>query len=121
MGVIDKENNEMLQDIAELKNGKISRYILDPEELGLKRSSISELAGGEPGYNAMILTGILSGKEKGPKRDSAVLNAAAAIVAGNRSGSIKVGIGDAEASIESGKALEKLEQLKEYTNRFSDS
>jgi anthranilate phosphoribosyltransferase len=105
-------------NIAELKNGEISKYVLDPGELGLKRSDISQLAGGEPKYNAGILTGILSGKEKGPKKDSAVLNAAAAIVAGKRSDSIKDALGAAAASVESGKAMEKLEQLIEYTSRF---
>ncbi len=104
--------------IAELKNGKISKYILDPGELGLKRSDISQLAGGEPKFNARILLDILSGKEKGPKKDSAVLNAAAAIVAGKRSDSIKDALGSAAASVESGKAMEKLEQLIEYTSRF---
>ena len=105
-------------DIAELKNGKISRYVLDPEELGLKRSNISQLAGGEPKYNAGILSDILSGKEEGARMNSAVLNAAAAIVAGKKSDSIKEALGIAIASVESGKALEKLEHLVEYTNKF---
>ncbi len=105
-------------NIAELKNGKILRYVLDPVELGLKKSNISQLAGGEPKYNAGILLDILSGKERGPRKDSAVLNAAAAIVAGKRSDSIKDAMGAAAASIESGKALEKLEDLIEYTSKF---
>ncbi len=105
-------------NIAELKNGKILRYVLDPVELGLKKSNISQLAGGEPKYNAGILLDILSGKERGPRKDSAVLNAAAAIVAGKRSDSIKDAMGAAAASIESGKALEKLENLIEYTSKF---
>jgi len=120
-GGIDELSVSGTSDIAELKNGVISRYLLDPEELGFKRSRVSELAGGEPKYNAEILTGILSGKEKGPKRDSAILNAAAAIVAGNKAASIKDAIGAAEASIESGKAFEKLERLIRFTNKFTNN
>lgn len=58
---------------------------------------------------------ILNG-EKGPKRDIVVLNAAAAIVAGGKTGTLKTGLEVAAGSIDSGKAWAKLEGLKALSN-----
>jgi len=101
-----------------LNNGNVAKYILNPEELGLKKYSIEELKGGDSKENARILHNILSGKEKGAKRDSSVLNAAAAIVAGGKADSLQEAIKMAVYSIESGKALAKLNKLIEFTNKF---
>jgi len=103
--------------VAELRDGRISKYILDPEKLGFKKSNISDLAGGDAKENARILTSILTGEEKGAKRDSAVINAAAAIVSGKKSDSLSEAVDLANHSIESGKAYEKLNKLIEFTNR----
>ena len=60
--------------------------------------------------------GVLEGK-KGPARDIVILNAAAAITAGGLASIIEEGIAIAHGAIDSGLALEKLERLKEITNR----
>lgn len=103
--------------VAELRNGRVTRYILEPEELGFKKSRVSDLTGGDRKENAKILMNILTGKEKGAKMDSAVMNAAAAIVSGKKAECLKEGLEIARASIESGKAHEKLIKLIEFTNR----
>lgn len=103
--------------VAELKDGKIIKYIFNPEEAGFKKSSVSDLAGGDAKENARILTDILTGKEKGPKRDSAVLNAAAAIVSGKKADSIREALELAGDSIKSGMAYEKLVSLIKFTNK----
>ncbi len=102
--------------VAELKNGKISKFVFDPSGFGFKKSTVSDLAGGDAKDNAKILTGILTGKEKGPKRDSALINAAAAIVSGGKADDLREGLKLAEYSIESGIAYGKLANLIEYTN-----
>jgi len=102
-----------------LNNGDVTKYILNPEELGLRKYNIEELRGGDPKENAVILRNILSGKEKGAKRDCSVLNAAAAIVAGGKTDTLQEAIKIAVYSIENGKALAKLNELIEFTNRFS--
>lgn len=101
-----------------LNNGNVVKYTINPEELGLKKYSIDELKGGDPKENARILYDILSGSEKGAKRDSAILNAAAAIVAGRKTDSLQEAIKMAVCSIEDGKALEKLSKLIEFTNKI---
>jgi anthranilate phosphoribosyltransferase len=103
--------------VAELRDGRVSKYILDPEKLGFKKSNISDLIGGDANENARILTSILTGEEKGARRDSAVINAAAAIVSGKITDSLFEAVDLANCSIESGKAYEKLNRMIEFTNR----
>ena len=102
--------------IAQLQDGIIKEYYLEPEDLGYKKSSPSLLSGGTPEENAAIAIDILSGKEKGPKRDIAILNAAAAIIVGLKSENFSQAIPLATKSINSGAALEKLTALKHFTN-----
>lgn len=102
--------------VSEMVNKKVKDYIVTPEELGLKRASIEDISGGTAKEGAQIILDLLKGKG-GPRRDVVLLNASAAIVAGGKANNLPEGIKLAEESIDSGKALEKLELLKEYTNR----
>jgi len=102
--------------VSELKDGEVRTYSIKPEDFGMSRCKLFELQGGDPDDNAGIIREILKGG-KGPKRDIVVLNAAAAITASGMAKDIKEGVRLAEESIDSGKALEKLERLIEITNR----
>jgi anthranilate phosphoribosyltransferase len=102
--------------VSELNNGRINKYIINPIDFGLNNYTLKELQGGDAGQNARILIEILSGREKGAKRASAILNAAAAIVAGSKADTLEESIRMALRSIESGTALEKLESLIKFTN-----
>jgi anthranilate phosphoribosyltransferase len=61
--------------------------------------------------NAVITRNILSGAERGPRRDVAVLNAAAALVAGGKTGDLVEGLEQANQAIDSGRALAVLDGL----------
>lgn len=100
--------------ISEAYKGKIKNYRIFPEDLGFKRAVLADLAGGTVADNARILLGILSG-EGGSKRDIVLLNAASAIYAADRAGSIQEGIELAKVSIDSKKAWEKFEALKNFS------
>ena len=102
--------------VSEVKNGKIASYEISPEEFGINKARLNDLAGGAPQENAVILRDILRGKT-GAARDIVVLNSAAAIYAADKINSIKEGIALAEEAIDSGRALRKLEILKEFTLR----
>lgn len=102
--------------VSELKNGVVNTYYIKPEDFGMKPCKLFELQGGDPDDNARIIREVLKG-EKGAKRDVVVLNAAAAIAASGKAKDFKDGIKLAEESIDSGKALEKLERLIEITNK----
>lgn len=101
--------------VSELKDGKVRTYHISPEDLGFNRCLPSDLTGGDAETNARIIRDILKGKE-GPQRDVVVLNAAAAIMVGGLARDLKEGIRLAEESIDSGRALEKLEDLIRLTN-----
>ncbi len=102
--------------VSELANGDVKTYTLDPTTFGIPKAEPASLLGGTPEENAEITSNILKG-EKGPQRDIVLLNAAAAIVAGGKAGSIETGLELAANSIDSGSALDKLEALKLVSNK----
>ncbi len=98
------------------EDGMVSTFFLDPADLGLRRARLADVAGGMPDVNAHLTRSVLSG-EKGPPRDIVVLNAAATLVLGKVARGLREGIARAEASIDSGSAASKLQELVEFTNR----
>jgi anthranilate phosphoribosyltransferase len=102
--------------IAEAREGTVRTYEVDPEEFGIKRSRLAEIAGGDAEENARIIREVLSGKMS-PRRDVVVLNCAAALVAAGRADHLAEAIPLAVASIDSGAAAAKLQALAGFTNR----
>ncbi|MFZ5867001.1 MAG: anthranilate phosphoribosyltransferase [Thermodesulfobacteriota bacterium] len=96
--------------VTRLHEGEISTYTLVPEDVGLKRARAEEIRGGDAPENASIILNILNGQD-GARKDMVLLNAAAALVAAGRAGSMQDGVGLASEAIDSGKALEKLNGL----------
>jgi len=108
---LDEISTTATTKISQMQNGKnINTYEFDSIELGLNRVSLDELQGGEPIENAEIIRSILNGK-KGPKRDIVLLNAAAGIVVGGQAETLKDGLESAKKSVDSGVALNILNQL----------
>lgn len=101
--------------VTELKDGAVRTYDLTPEQLLGRQAQREEIAGGEASVNAAITRSILNG-EKGPKRDITVVNAAAALIAAGVAADFPQAIQVAEAALDEGKALEKLEALVRFTN-----
>lgn len=97
--------------IAELKDGKIRRFEVHPSDVGLSQAPVSALAGGDAAENARILMDVLSGSEKGPKRDAVLLNAAAVLQVGGLAANLREGVELARESIDSGRALAKVDHL----------
>ncbi|MEO1162869.1 MAG: anthranilate phosphoribosyltransferase [Chloroflexota bacterium] len=106
--------------ISHLKeDGSIETYELDPMKLGFEPASIGQLKGGAPEDNAQILRDIVSGKQRGAKRDIVVLNAGAALWAAGKADDIDKGIKLAIDSIDSGAAEQKLDALIEMSQSFA--
>ncbi|MBN1829575.1 MAG: anthranilate phosphoribosyltransferase [Deltaproteobacteria bacterium] len=102
--------------VSELRDGTVRTYNIDPVEIFGRRADIEELRGGTIDDNASILRGVLEG-EQGPRRNIVLLNAALAVMAGEKAGTLADGIAVAAESIDSGRALKKLEDLIECSNR----
>jgi anthranilate phosphoribosyltransferase len=96
--------------VAGLENGEISTETIEPEDVGLRRADPGEILGGDARGNAEITLGVLKG-ERGACRDVVLLNAAAVLVAAGKTETLKQGVETAAESIDSGRALDKLEGL----------
>ena len=88
-----------------------------PRDFGLTHAEVHELQGGDAQTNAIILEGILSGKETGPKREMVLMNAGAALACAGLADDMGDGIQLAKEVIQSGAALEKLRLLQKASNR----
>jgi anthranilate phosphoribosyltransferase len=102
--------------VTELKNGQLHEWALDPTDLGLSLCQSEDLTGGTVEENARILLDVLEGKDSGPRRDVALLNAAAVIYVGGAAETLAQGLELARDSLSSGRALIKLDALKKLSN-----
>lgn len=91
------------------------RQELLPGDLGLSPCAPDELKGGDARQNATLLTQILSGELRGPKRDMVVLNAAAGIQCAGLVSTLKEGVERAASLIDDGSALERLKLMIQYS------
>jgi anthranilate phosphoribosyltransferase len=101
--------------IAEIREGQVSVFTVEPEDYGLTRCVMSELQGGNAVANAEIVLGVLKG-DRGPRRDVVLLNAAFALVAADATRDVSSGLQLAAQAIDEGRAMTKLEALIEMTN-----
>ena len=101
--------------VAALENGAVRTFEITPEEVGLKRAKPEALRGGDAEHNAKALMGVLKG-ERGPYRDVALLNAAAALVVAGKAADLKAGVALAQKSIDSGAAEGSLDRLIAVSN-----
>ncbi len=104
--------------VSELKDGRIESYFISPEDFSLSRASLESLKGGTIDENATLLRSILAGA-RGPQRDVVLMNAAAALVVGDKAQSLEQGIDLAREVLDSGRALAKLEQLIGFSQSFT--
>ncbi len=102
--------------VCELHDGTFQSYTIEPEQFGFEKCKKDDLVGGDPAENAEITKAILNG-EKGPKRNAVVLNAAAAIYIAKKADTMEAAVKVAEEMIDSGKALEVLNQFVALTNQ----
>ncbi|MHC4695016.1 MAG: anthranilate phosphoribosyltransferase, partial [Planctomycetota bacterium] len=113
---MDEISTTGITKIVELKDGQIAGKEINPQDLGIALGSIEELKVADAGTSAKVIRDILSGKEKGPRKDIVILNAAAAIIAGNLADDFKSAIGLAEASVSDGGASACLDKLIKVSN-----
>jgi anthranilate phosphoribosyltransferase len=100
--------------VSELRDGTVTTREYTPADLGLPAATPADLAGGDPAENAALIHRLLHG-EGGPKRDTVLVNAAAALVVAGTAVDMREGLQQAAVSIDSGAALAKLQALREMT------
>jgi anthranilate phosphoribosyltransferase len=101
--------------VAEVHEGTVKRYTLTPEDFGMSRAPIETLRGGNVQENATFIREVLEGQPS-PRRDIAVMNAAAALVTAGIAANFLDGAQLAASAISSGLAQKKLATLVAFTN-----
>lgn len=105
--------------VCEIRLGELKAYDITPEQFGLSRCTLKDLQGGTPEENARITREILTGQEKGPKRDVVLLNAAMGLYLGIDRCTAAECVKMAREILESGKAAAKLEEFCRLTNEVA--
>ena len=100
--------------IAEVREGQVHTYEVEPEEFGLKRATLDEISGGDAAFNALLIREVLEG-QKSARRDVVLLNAAAALVAAGKADHLRDAVPLAAKAIDSGAAASRLEGLIKFS------
>src|SRR2546430_11570595 len=98
---VDEVSISALTNVVEMRRGKIRRFTINPEDLGITSAPAEAILGGDAAMNAHIIEAIFKG-ESGPRRNVVLLNAAVAIVAGEAADTLKEAMALAAHSIDSG-------------------
>ena len=98
--------------VAEVRDGQVRAFTVDPEDAGLERAGAASLRGGDAAANAQMAREILGGA-RGPRRDVVLLNAAAALVVAGRAKDLREGVAEAAAAIDDGRAVSVLARARE--------
>jgi anthranilate phosphoribosyltransferase len=106
--------------IVEVKDGRTEEWFVRPEDLGVERAEMDQIAGGEPEQNAATVVRVLDG-EDGPRRDVVLLNAAGAILVGGGADDLGGGMERAREAIDTGAARAVLARLVEVTGELSST
>lgn len=101
-------------EVVELRNGQTKQYTIKPEDFNLPRADENKIIGGTPQENAQITEDVLSGKA-GAHRDIVLLNAGLALYTALPQLGIQGGIDRAKKAIDSGAALDKLNEVVKAT------
>lgn len=104
--------------VCEFRDGWFKEYEIEPEDFGYKKCDKSELEGGTPEENAEITRNILNGTLRDGKRNAVCLNAGAAIYVAGKADSLAEGINIAEETIDSGKAIERMNEIVAFSNQI---
>ena len=113
---LDELNTTGANRVSHLKNNTVETYDLNPVDLGLAQSTVQDLRGGTPDESAVMMRDLLSSKLNGARRDAVLLNAAAALAA--ETGDFKSALVEAQAALDNGNALAKLNALIEFSKSF---
>jgi anthranilate phosphoribosyltransferase len=104
-------------DVAELKDGQIRRFTIQPEQFGFQRSALESIRVSEAGESLAVIRGVLE-DNPGPARDIVVFNAGVTIYTAGLADNLRAGIEKADQAITSGEARNRLDRLVVLTQSF---
>ena len=101
--------------VAELKNGEVKTYTVQPDDFGMARADLEQIRAKDSAHSLEIIKSVFDNTD-GPAKDIVCLNAGAAIYVAGLTDSLAEGINEAKVVIASGSVTEKLAQLITVTN-----
>jgi anthranilate phosphoribosyltransferase len=104
-------------EIHEARDGEVRSYILEPEQFGIRRSTIDAVRGGTVEANVRLANGVFGG-ERGPARDVVLLNAGAALYVAGLADTIQAGVARAADELDSGRARRTLDDVVTASQRI---
>ena len=109
--------------VAELKEGKVTVYDIEPEDVGIESQTLKGLIIDSPAQSlALIQAALANNPDKSETAqkaaDMVALNAGATIYVAGKAASLKDGVAKAQEIIASGKALQKMQDLAQFTQQF---
>jgi anthranilate phosphoribosyltransferase len=107
---IDELTTTGYTKISECREGAVNTFYLHPADVGLPKTTLASLKGGDPKHNAQMIEAVLAG-QRGPARDIVLLNAGASLLIAGAAGSVDEGILMASSAIDRGEAKRTLERL----------
>jgi anthranilate phosphoribosyltransferase len=118
-GGLDELTTSGPNRISHLQEGRVRTYEFDARELGLRPATAQQLRGGDPPENARMMRAILAGEDDSPRRDVALLNAAAALA--SESGDFSAALTEARVSLDSGAAYQRLLDLARLSQQLAET
>jgi len=103
--------------IAELKDGAVSRYSISPKQFGMDEGKLADIVAKDAAESLQIVNDVFENKT-GAALDIVKLNAGAALYASDKAATLEEGVSLAADAIASGEAKKKFQQYIEYTNNF---
>ena len=113
-GGIDELSPAGTNLVCEVAGGEVHRREIDPAELGIERCRDEDLRGGSPADNAAMIRAVFA-RERGPRRDAILLNAAGAVAAAGHAEDLGEGLEVARATVDSGAAAARLDELVAFS------
>lgn len=110
MDGLDEISLSSVTKISRLHKNTVTTTYFDPAELGMEKCPLEAVRGGTAKENALHLLNVLEGKP-GPRRDIALVNAAAACIVAEKAGEMAEGLEVARKAVDSGAARRKLDEF----------
>lgn len=114
---LDEITTTAITHVAQLSEGKVSTFTINPSDYGIELATSADLQGGDAAHNAHALRELLLGRGKKSYRDIVLLNSAAALVVCGKAPDLYNGLVIATESIDSGSANEVLLKLVKISNQ----
>ncbi len=116
-GGLDEMTTSGANRVSHLKDGHVSTYNINAADYGLRPASPEVLRGGDPSENAAMLRALLRNEDRSPRRDVVLLNSAAALA--TEHGDFHAALQEAQVSLDTGAALERLESLTAFSQQIA--